>query len=390
MTYEDFGNSGYPQIEAAGSGVHEDAYQRASWRATFGGDVASSYREGQQTQPQGGGQWRATYGGDVGQTFRAGVQNESSTKWRQTYGSDVGQTFRPGVMNENSGEWRQRYGSDVGQTFRPGVMNENSGDWRQRYGSDVGQTFRPGIQNDGTGYIDSNGQWRQNYGSDVGQTFVPGNGSGTGYVDNSGQWRNTYGNDVGQTFVPGNGNGGGYAGYLDNSGQWVNAGGVEVVQNVDPNKANYIEPWRFYHDDTLRIAQNGIGQNDYSQGYDQYAQLEDYRRTNGYTFDPAQLDQRQFDQLSQMSQYDRAGYQSQQMMFDRYGRPLYAGNDYSYDFDAREAYIQQMMLRQILGMIHNQGGRVNIYRGGYGDFDHGHQHRHSHRQAPRFQFRINV
>ncbi|MBA3858996.1 MAG: hypothetical protein C0507_18985 [Cyanobacteria bacterium PR.3.49] len=383
MTYENFGNSGYPQVEAAGSSAHEDAYERASWRATFGGDVASSYREGQQIQ-QGhtqGGQWRATYGGDVGNTFRAGVQNENSAQWRKSYGSDVGQTFRPGVMNENSGEWRHRYGSDVGQTFRPGVMNENSGDWRQRYGSDVGQTFRPGVQNDGTG------QWRPGYGSDVGQTFVPGNGNGTGYVDNSGQWRDTYGDDVGQTFVPGvPGAGIGYAdrsGYLDKTGQWVNAGGVEVVQNVDPNKANYIEPWRFYHDDSLRIGQNSA-----AQSYEQYAQLDNYRRTDGYALDPSQ-----FQQFDQMNQFDRAGYQNQQMLYDRYGRPLYQGNDYSYNFDARDAYIQQMMLRQILGMIHNHGGRVNIYRGGYGDFDPGyhHQHRHSHRQqAPRFQFRINV
>ena len=78
------------------------------------------------------------------------------------------------------------------------------------------------------------------------------------------------------------------------------------------------------------------------------------------------------------------------MLYDRYGRPMYPGNDYSYNFDARDAYIQQMMLRQILGMIHNHGGRVNIYGGGYGE-DHGHHHRHSHRhQSPRLQFRINI
>ncbi|HNB20998.1 MAG TPA: hypothetical protein PKZ32_01185 [Candidatus Melainabacteria bacterium] len=69
MTYENFGNPGYTQPEQTTNGAFEDAYQRANWRATFGGDVGQNYQQGQQRQTQSGGQWRATYGGDVANNF---------------------------------------------------------------------------------------------------------------------------------------------------------------------------------------------------------------------------------------------------------------------------------------------------------------------------------
>ena len=373
MTYENFGNSGNPQVEAAGDGVYEDAYQRASYKATYGGDVSTTWSQGQQPQTQSGGQWRATYGRDAGQAFRAGVQNENSGgDWRATYGRDAGQNFRAGVQNENAGgDWRALYGRDAGQNFRPGVASENSGDWRAVYGRDAGQNFRPGTQNDGSGYVDNNGQWRPNYGSDVSTTYRPGvQNDGTGYVDNNGQWRPDYGSDVATTFNPGT--------------------------NGD------IEPWRYYYDDTLRTAQNdGSYQPELDQYADQYGQLDDYRQTDRY----AQLDPMQYDQLDR---FDRAAYNQngrQSLQYDRNGRPSNYGDDYSYNFDPRQQYVQQMMLRQILGMIHNQGGHVNVFRGGgnnqgydrgYQGYDRGyqggHRHQHYHRQqnnGPRLQLSLN-
>jgi len=191
----------------------------------------------------------------------------------------------------------------------------------------------------------------------VGQTYVP----GTGYVDNSGQWRQDYGTDLGR------------------------------YQVTDPNAAGYVEPWRLYYDDSLRTAQIG----DAPASFDPYAEI-----------DPRT-------QYGQYDQYERSAYDPRQnVLYDRYGRPMAFGNDYSYDFDPRQQqYLQAMMLRQILGMIHNNGGRVNFFRDngfdrGYGNGYsngyhgyHGHHGHHGHQggwhqhqqysNAPRIQLRLN-
>ncbi len=328
----------------ATSGKHTDKVSRARVPAT--GVRPTGAMSGKPSDLE----WQAKATATGAQHTDATLDRHSDREWQARVTATGGQ--HTGVTSDKH--------SDRESLMTAVVMSTTTDSGDKSYGSDVEQTYVPGNPN--TGYVDNSGQWRQDYGSDVGQTYVPGNPN-TGYVDNSGQWRQDYGSDAGQTFVPGAVN--------------------------DPN----IEPWRYYYDDTLRTSQsyNGSYQPELAQYADQYAQLDNYRQTDRYA-DPSM----QFDQ------YDRAAYERsrQHIEYDRYGRPINYGDDYSYNFDPRQQqYLQQMMLRQILGMINNHGGQVNVYRNpGYSQgFDRGyqggHHHRHSHNQhnsGSRIQLRLNL
>lgn len=335
MSYESFQNprANGQDIDQGGSAAYEDAYQRANYRATYGGDVEANYRPGTQQQTQSGGQWRATYGSDVEKSFRAGTPSEETGgRYRATYGSDVANTFRPGVASESTGPYRATYGSDVANNFRPGVQYEGSGPYRATYGSDVANNFQGGQQSE---YVGTSDPYRANYGGDVGQTFVTG---GTEQQDQ--QWRPDYGSDVGQTYRPGQ-----------------QPTGENVWQTFNPQTQNY-------------IAGNDI----YSGS--QYANSEFYRDPSSSIW---QLDapfaraanaaqQEQF-----MRSHNHSAENGQSYIYDQYGRPVAYRNDShsrhdhgarNQFVDPRQEYFQQMMMMRIASMIQNQGGTVNLYYNG--------------------------
>lgn len=351
MSYESFQNPRVttPDVDQGTSAAYEDAYQRANYRATYGGDVEGNFRAGEpQQQTQAGGQWRATYGSDVQSNFRPGTPSESTGRYRATYGSDVANNFRPGVQSDSNGTYRATYGSDVANNFRPGVQSESAEPYRATYGSDVENNFRAGQQSQYEGTSDP---YRATYGSDVGQTYVVGGDNTTGQ-----QWRPDYGSDVGQTYIPGQTYEPGQSQYEGQSQQWQDPDGGNVWQSFRPQTPGYVATNDSYSGsqyesaDQYRELDNNIWQLDApfaraaQAQYDQYlrsrSQVTDNRQT--YGIDP---------NGRQMSYLDNGDYGREQ-----YGR--------SHFIDPRQEYLQQMMVTRISSMIQNHGGTINLYYNG--------------------------
>ncbi|MBC7999135.1 MAG: hypothetical protein IAF58_14395 [Leptolyngbya sp.] len=311
MSYESFQDprANGQDIDQGGSAAYEDAYQRANYRATYGGDVEANYRAGTQQQTQSGGQWRATYGSDVEKNFRAGTPSEETGgRYRATYGSDVANNFRPGIASESTGPYRATYGSDVANNFRPGVQYEGSGPYRATYGSDVANNFQAGQQSE--------------------------------YAGTSDPYRATDGGDVGQTYL------------LSQQPE-----GENVWQNFNPQTQNYITGNDVYsgsqyaNSDFYRDPSSNIWQLDapFARAANA-AQQEQFMRTHNHSTENGQA-----------------------YIYDQYGQPVAYRNDSNSSHehsarnqfvDPRQEYFQQMMMMRIASMIQNQGGTVNLYYNG--------------------------
>lgn len=124
------GSTPPPETE---TGAWEEDYVRAQapGRAVFGGDVGTTYQQGQGSQDQGQKPWerqrRAVYGGDVGQTYRPGTQSQGTGQWKPPYGGDVDRTYKPGQPTTGRDPRAGRKPWEVDSPIAPGGSGNPTG-----------------------------------------------------------------------------------------------------------------------------------------------------------------------------------------------------------------------------------------------------------------------